>query len=58
MKEHPCRNCNKANIDFVDNFEYGCFNPCQEAEDYFADIGRKIDELLKRANELLKGGAE
>ena len=56
IKDNPCRKCPKANMEFVGDLEYGCFNPCQQAEDYFADIGKKIDDLLKRADQLLKGG--
>ena len=58
MRDNPCKSCDKATIDMICNLEYGCCDPCQEAEDFFADVGKKIDELLKRANQLLKGGAE
>ena len=50
---NPCFTCDKANIEEVHSFEYGCCDPCEEAEKYFEDIGKKIDGLLKRAKDLL-----
>lgn len=50
---NPCFTCDKADIEDVQCFEYGCCNPCEEAEEYFEQIGKKIDSLLKRAKALL-----
>ena len=51
--KNPCRNCEKASRDMVNDLEYGCFNPCQRAEDFFEHVGKTIDDLIRRVNELL-----
>ena len=50
---NPCFNCAKANIEDVQCFEYGCYDPCPEAEEYFESVGKKIDDLLVRVQRLL-----
>ena len=51
---NPCFNCAKANIEDVQCFEYGCYDPCPEAEEYFESVGKKIDDLLVRVQKLLE----
>ena len=50
---NPCFSCDKASIEDVQCFEYGCCDPCPEAEKYFEEVGTKIDDLLARARKLL-----
>lgn len=50
---NPCFSCDKASIEDVQCFEYGCYDPCPEAEKYFEEVGTKIDDLLARARKLL-----
>jgi hypothetical protein len=58
LPKNPCRYCDKANIELIGELEYGCDEPCQKAEDFFGEVGKEIDKLLNRVNELLKGGAD
>lgn len=52
--DNPCKNCDKANIHYVSDFEYGCDNPCQKAEDFYESISGKLESLLNKINELLE----
>lgn len=50
--DNPCKYCNKANVDFVNDCEYGCDNPCQKAKEFYKQVGNKLDELLKAVKQL------
>ena len=52
--DNPCKNCGKANIDFVNECEYGCDNPCQKAKEFYKQVGNKLDELLDKCKQLLR----
>ncbi|MBO5715553.1 MAG: hypothetical protein J6S23_04065 [Clostridia bacterium] len=54
--DNPCKHCDKANPDFVNECEYGCDNPCQSAKDFYRVLNRQLDDLLKRAKDLLAKG--
>ncbi len=52
--DNPCKYCDKANIDFVNECEYGCDNPCQKAKELYKQVGNKLDELLDKCKQLLR----
>ena len=52
--DNPCKYCNKANIDFVNNCEYGCDNPCEKAKDFWKKLSNKLDDLLDKLQQLLR----
>ncbi len=52
--DSPCKYCDKANIDFVNDCEYGCDNPCKKAKDFYKEILDKIDILYDRARGILR----
>lgn len=52
--DNPCKYCDKTNMDFVNDCEYGCDNPCQQAKDFYKQVGNKIDELLDKCKRLLR----
>ncbi len=52
--DNPCKYCDKANMDFVNDCEYGCDNPCQKAKDFYKKVGNKLDELLDKCRQLLR----
>lgn len=52
---NPCKDCKKRDDRLWDSLEYGCDEPCQRAKDFFDGLETKLNELLKRAEELLKG---
>lgn len=54
--DNPCKHCDKANPDFVNECEYGCDNPCQSAKDFYRVLSRQLDDLLKRAKDILAKG--
>lgn len=54
--DNPCKRCPNANPDFVNDNEYGCNTPCKSAKDFWDDVNKHLDDLLKIARTLLKGG--
>jgi hypothetical protein len=50
--DFPCKHCDEANMDFVNDCEYGCDNPCEQAKDFYKRLGNKIDGLLDRLKEM------
>ena len=44
----------KVNIDFVNNCEYGCDNPCEKAKDFWKELSNKLDDLLDKLQQLLR----
>jgi hypothetical protein len=52
VMDYPCKHCEKANMDYVSDFEYGCENPCEKAKDFYKRLGNKLDELLDRVKEM------
>lgn len=52
--DNPCKCCEKTNVDYVRDCEYGCDNPCQKAKDFYKAILDKIDTLCDRARGILK----
>lgn len=54
--DNPCKYCDKANIDYIDDCEYGCDNPCEKAKEFFQSINKKLDELLNKVKRLIKEG--
>ena len=52
--DNPCKYCNKVNIGFVDDCEYGCDNPCEKAKDFWKELSNKLDDLLDKAQQLLR----
>lgn len=56
--DNPCKHCPKANLDFVNDNEYGCNTPCKSAKDFWSTVSKQLDDLLERARDLLKGGTK
>lgn len=54
--DNPCKYCDKANTDYIDDCEYGCDNPCEKAKEFFQSINKKLDELLNRVKTLIREG--
>lgn len=54
--DNPCKHCPKANPEFVNDCEYGCDAPCQSAKDFWETVNKQLDDLLKKAKDLLCGG--
>lgn len=54
--EKPCKHCDKANMDYVNECEYGCDNPCQNAKDFYKVWNSQADDLLKRVRDFLAKG--
>ena len=52
--DNPCKYCEKANIDYINDCEYGCDTPCEKAKDFFKTINNKLDELLNRVKTLIR----
>lgn len=44
--DNPCKNCDKANLEAVNDGEYGCDTPCKKATDFTAAISKSLDEIL------------
>ena len=38
--DYPCKYCDKANIYYVKDYEYGCSEPCQKAKDFLQIVWR------------------
>lgn len=55
--DNPCKHCKLANPDFVNEVEYGCDNPCQNAKDFYRVLNGQLDDLLKRVKDFLTKGA-
>ena len=51
--DNPCKHCKLANPDFVNECEYGCDDPCQNAVDFWKTVSEQLDGLLNRAKDLL-----
>ena len=45
--DNPCKHCDKAIEDYLDDCEYGCDNPCEKAKNFYKQVNNKLDELLK-----------
>lgn len=56
--DNPCLHCDKANIDFVNECEYGCDHPCRRAKKFYRDLGDRLDALLCAAKALLQKGED
>ncbi|HAU87717.1 MAG TPA: hypothetical protein DCW90_20185 [Lachnospiraceae bacterium] len=52
--DNPCKHCDKANIHYVNDCEYGCDKPCQKAKDFYKSLGNELDEILKKLHELIE----
>lgn len=52
--DNPCKYCDKANIHYVNDCEYGCDEPCQKAKDFYKSLGNELDEILKKLHELIE----
>lgn len=46
--DNPCKHCDKANMDFVNDCGYGCDNPCEQAKNFWEQAGNKLDVLLDK----------
>lgn len=55
---NPCVKCPKKNNDLFDNFEYGCDEPCVEANQFFEGFNAAISYAIKRIKELLEDHVE
>ena len=53
--DNPCRHCNEANLDYVNECEYGCDNPCEQAKLFYKAIGERLDDLLRLAKRMIDG---
>ena len=47
--DNPCKYCDKTNMEYLRDCEYGCDNPCEKAKNFYKQVGNKLDELLKAA---------
>ena len=54
--DNPCKYCEQANIDYINDCEYGCDTPCEKAKDFFKTINKKLDNLLEQVKRLIKEG--
>lgn len=52
--DNPCKYCDKANIYYVIDCEYGCDEPCQKAKDFYKSVGDELGDFLKKLDELLE----
>lgn len=52
--DNPCKYCEKANIHYVNNCEYGCDEPCQKAENFYKSLDDKFEALLDKLTKLLE----
>ncbi len=50
--DNPCKHCDKSNLDFVNDNEYGCSKPCKAVKDFYKWLGEKLDEMLRRISAL------
>lgn len=46
--DNPCKYCDKANMKFVDDLEYGCDKPCSKAKEFYKNVGCQLEKLLDR----------
>lgn len=51
--DNPCKQCKYMDPQFLDNFEYGCESPCDEAKEFYKELGRRMDELLERIKKVV-----
>ena len=51
---NPCQDCDKSNIEFVNDCEYGCDNPCDKAKAFWKEIDSRLDTLLDKVKKALK----
>ena len=56
--DNPCKHCPMANPDFVNDNEYGCDTPCQNAKDFWKTVNEHLDDLIKIAKILLREGGD
>lgn len=52
--DNPCKHCDKANIHYVNDCEYGCGKPCQRAKDFYKSLGDELEMLLDKMAKLLE----
>lgn len=52
--DNPCKCCDKANIHYVNDCEYGCDKPCKKAKDFYKSVGDQLEEILKKLGQLIK----
>lgn len=45
--DNPCKHCDKAVEDYLDDCEYCCDNTCEKAKEFYNSVGKKLDELLE-----------
>ena len=51
--DNPCKHCDKANPDFVNECEYGCDSPCNQVKEFYRVLCDKLDDLIKLAQKAL-----
>lgn len=51
--DNPCKQCKYMDPQFLDNFEYGCENPCVEAKEFYDKLGKRMDELIIKLKKLM-----
>lgn len=52
--KNPCQDCDKLNMEFADDCEYGCDNPCNKAKAFWKVIDKRLDKLLEKIKTALK----
>lgn len=52
--KNPCHDCPRANMEFVNDSEYGCFIPCSKAKAFWKAIDNRLDTLLEKVKTVLK----
>ena len=52
--DNPYKYCDKANVHYVNDCEYGRDEPCQKAKDFHKSVGDELEELLKKMNRLIE----
>ena len=51
--DNPCKNCENARIEYLDDFEYGCDKPCEKAKEFYKILGNKLDELIGKIEKII-----
>lgn len=51
---NPCEHCDKADMHYVNDCEYGCDEPCEKARIFYKMAGDTLEDILKKINKLLE----
>ena len=54
MNNNPCIYCDKADIRCVNDFEYGCDEPCKKTKDCYKSAANEIEELYEEMIKSIK----